>query len=78
LAVLLVRARRYQPMLVSDLRRYLTDLRRPQAARLAEMDAFLHHARPELAIGGAALGVLVASAVGLLLGVREPSKAGDP
>jgi membrane-associated phospholipid phosphatase len=29
-------------------------------------------------IGGAALGVLVASAVGLLLGVRKPSKAGDP
>jgi undecaprenyl-diphosphatase len=28
-------------------------------------------------IGGAALGVLVASAVGLLLGIREPSNAGD-
>jgi membrane-associated phospholipid phosphatase len=29
-------------------------------------------------IGGAALGVVVASAVGLLLGVRKPSQAGDP
>jgi membrane-associated phospholipid phosphatase len=29
-------------------------------------------------IGGAALGVLVASAVALLLGVRKPSTAGDP
>jgi membrane-associated phospholipid phosphatase len=29
-------------------------------------------------IGGAALGVLVASAVALLLGVRKPSNAGDP
>jgi membrane-associated phospholipid phosphatase len=29
-------------------------------------------------IGGAALGVLVASTVGLLLGVREPTNVGDP
>jgi membrane-associated phospholipid phosphatase len=29
-------------------------------------------------IGGAALGVLVASAVSLLLDARKPSRAGDP